>query len=81
MLGTPAMQQQDPMWVWCCYTTCWFMMRAERRITCEDVAGMMDGSSIFEADVFTRIGGALENLTNQAAGSVHEILRTDRRSL
>jgi uncharacterized protein (DUF302 family) len=63
MLGTPVMQQVLPLHALV------YDEGGATRITYEDVAGMMDGLDVdLEADVFTRIGGALENLTNQAAG-------------
>ena len=69
MLGTPVMQQDIRAGLVLPLHVLVYDEGGATRITYEDVAGMMDGLDVdLEVDVFTRIGGALENLTNQAAG-------------
>lgn len=69
MLGTPVMQQDIRAGLVLPLHVLIYDDGGTTRITYEDVPTMMSGLDVdLEAEVFTRIGGALNNLTNAAAG-------------
>ena len=69
MLGTPVMQQDIRAGLVLPLHVLIYDDAGTTRIQYEDVAGMMAGLDVdLEAEVFTRMAGALNNLTNAAAG-------------
>lgn len=67
MLGTPVMQQDIRAGLVLPLQVLIYDNAGVTTITYEDVAGMMEGLDVdLDAEVFGRISGALENLTNTA---------------
>ncbi|MCW1951118.1 MAG: DUF302 domain-containing protein [Octadecabacter sp.] len=69
MLGTPVMQQDIRAGLVLPLHVLIYDDNGTTRITYEDIDGMVAGLDVDrDAEVFTRIEGALNNLTNAAAG-------------
>ncbi|MGJ8611681.1 MAG: DUF302 domain-containing protein [Octadecabacter sp.] len=69
MLGTPVMQQDIRAGLVLPLHVLVYDDAGTTRIQYEDVAGMMEGLDVdLDAEVFTRMTGALNNLTNAAVG-------------